>query len=133
MAVILAIAGVTAGVINHNKNKESYKYNYDKGMESYKNNEYDTAIKYLSKASKLNEGKKNAELKYTLYECYKEKDNTDMQIEVLKDILSFDENNENAIKVLAAIYEKRKMEHHLQNLLSRIKIRMAISICLIIL
>lgn len=56
-----------------------------------------------------------------------------MQIEVLKDILSFDENNENAIKVLAAIYEKRKMEHHLQNLLSRIKIRMAISICLIIL
>ena len=79
VAVILAIAGVTAGVINHNKNKESYKYNYDKGMESYKNNEYDTAIKYLSKASKLNEGKKNAELKYTLYECYKEKDNTDMQ------------------------------------------------------
>lgn len=108
VAVILAIAGVTAGVINHNKNKESYKYNYDKGMESYKNNEYDTAIKYLSKASKLNEGKKNAELKYTLYECYKEKDNTDMQIEVLKDILSFDENNENAIKVLAAIYEKKK-------------------------
>lgn len=77
--------------------------------------------------------RKNAELKYTLYECYKEKDNTDMQIEVLKDILSFDENNENAIKVLLLYMRKRKMEHHLQNLLSRIKIRMAISICLIIL
>lgn len=27
-------------------------------MESYKNNDYDSAVKYLSKAAKLNEGKK---------------------------------------------------------------------------
>lgn len=72
MAVILAIAGVTAGVINHNKIKNHISIIMIKDGK-LQNNEYDTAIKYLSKASKLNEGKKNAELKYTLYECYKEK------------------------------------------------------------
>lgn len=108
VAAIAIIIGIIAGVTAHNKNKESYEFNYEKGMESYKNADYDSAIKYLSKAAKLNEGKKDAELKYTLYECYKEKDNTDMQIETLKDILSFDENNQKAIKALAGIYEKKK-------------------------
>ena len=35
-------------------------------------------------------------------------DNTDMSIEVLKDILSFDENNEKTIKALASIYNTKK-------------------------
>ena len=77
-------------------------------MESYKNNDYDSAVKYLSKAAKLNEGKKNTDLKYTLYECYKEENNTDKQIETLKDILSYDENNQKSIQELASIYEQKK-------------------------
>ena len=77
-------------------------------MSSYQNKDYDNAIKYLAKASKLSEGKKNVDLKYTLYQCYAATDNTDMSIEVLKDILSFDENNEKAIKALASIYNTKK-------------------------
>ncbi len=48
---ILAIAGVTAGVINHNKIKNHISIIMIKEWK-VKNNEYDTAIKYLSKASK---------------------------------------------------------------------------------
>ena len=107
VAAVLII-GIASGIIIHNKQKESYAYNYEKGMESYKDNDYDAALKCLTKASKLNEGKNNAELKYTIYECYKEKNDTDMQIDTLKDILSFDENNQNAIKALAGLYEKKK-------------------------
>lgn len=106
VAALVVIIGIVVGVVL--KNKNSYQYNYDKGMSSYQNKDYDNAIKYLAKASKLSEGKKNVDLKYTLYQCYAATDNTDMSIEVLKDILSFDENNEKAIKALASIYNTKK-------------------------
>lgn len=108
VAALVVIIGIVVGVVLNNKNKNSYQYNYDKGMSSYQNKDYDNAIKYLAKASKLSEGKKNVDLKYTLYQCYAATDNTDMSIEVLKDILSFDENNEKAIKALASIYNTKK-------------------------
>lgn len=108
VAALVVIIGIVVGVVLNNKNKNSYQYNYDKGMSSYQNKDYNNAIKYLAKASKLSEGKKNVDLKYTLYQCYAATDNTDMSIEVLKDILSFDENNEKAIKALASIYNTKK-------------------------
>ena len=108
VAALVVIIGIVVGVVLNNKNKNSYQYNYDKGMSSYQNKDYDNAIKYLAKASKLSEGKKNVDLKYTLYQCYAATDNTDMSIEVLKDILSFDENNEKTIKALASIYNTKK-------------------------
>lgn len=108
VAALVAVIGIITGIVIHNKNKESYKYNYEKAMESYKDEDYDTAIKFFTKAAKLTEGKKNSELKYTLYECYKEKNNTEMQIEMLKDILSFDENNQKAIEALASVYKEKK-------------------------
>lgn len=121
VAALVVLIGVITGVVIHNRNKESYKYNYEKGMESYKNNDYDSAVKYLSKAAKLNEGKKNTELKYTLYECYKEENNTDKQIETLKDILSYDENNQKSIQALAAIYEQKKDGNALNALIKSYK------------
>ncbi len=108
VAALVVIIGIVVGVVLNNKNKNSYQYNYDKGMSSYQSKDYDDAIKYLTKASKLSDGKKNADLKYTLYQCYAATDNTDMSIEVLKDILSFDENNEKALKALASIYNTKK-------------------------
>lgn len=108
VAALVVIIGIVVGVVLNNKNKNSYQYNYDKGMSSYQNKDYDNAIKYLAKASKLSEGKKNVDLKYTLYQCYAATDNTDMSTEVLKDILSFDENNEKALKALASIYNTKK-------------------------
>lgn len=108
VAALVVIIGIVVGVVLNNKNKNSYQYNYDKGMSSYQNKDYDDAIRYLTKASKLSDGRKNVDLKYTLYQCYAATDNTDMSTEVLKDILSFDENNEKAIKALASIYNTKK-------------------------
>lgn len=110
VAALVVIIGIVVGVVlnNKNKNKNSYQYNYDKGMSSYQNKDYDDAIRYLTKASKLSDGRKNVDLKYTLYQCYAATDNTDMSTEVLKDILSFDENNEKALKALASIYNTKK-------------------------
>lgn len=108
VAALVVIIGIVVGVVLNNKNKNSYQYNYDKGMSSYQNKDYDDAIRYLAKASKLSDGRKNVDLKYTLYQCYAATDNTDMSTEVLKDILSFDENNEKALKALASIYNTKK-------------------------
>lgn len=108
VAALVVIIGIVVGVVLNNKNKNSYQYNYDKGMSSYQNKDYDYAIRYLTKASKLSDGRKNVDLKYTLYQCYAATDNTDMSTEVLKDILSFDENNEKALKALASIYNTKK-------------------------
>ena len=108
VAALVVIIGIVDGVVLNNKNKNSYQYNYDKGMSSYQNKDYDDAIRYLTKASKLSDGRKNVDLKYTLYQCYAATDNTDMSTEVLKDILSFDENNEKALKALASIYNTKK-------------------------
>ena len=108
VAALVVIIGIVVGVVLNNKNKNSYQYNYDKGMSSYQNKDYDDAIRYLTKASKLSDGRKNVDLKYTLYQCYAATDNTDMSTEVLKDILPFDENNEKALKALASIYNTKK-------------------------
>lgn len=62
VAALVVIIGIVVGVVLNNKNKNSYQYNYDKGMSSYQNKDYDNAIKYLAKASKLSEGKKNVDL-----------------------------------------------------------------------
>ena len=44
------------------------------------------------KAAKDTKGKKNLELKYTLFKCYENSGNEDEAISILKDILSYDEN-----------------------------------------
>ena len=118
VAALVVIIGIVVGVVLNNKNKNSYQYNYDKGMSSYQNKDYDDAIRYLTKASKLSDGRKNVDLKYTLYQCYAATDNTDMSTEVLKDILSFDENNE---KALASIYNTKKDGKSLNKLIKDYK------------
>lgn len=121
VAALVVIIGIVVGVVLNNKNKNSYQYNYDKGMSSYQNKDYDDAIRYLTKASKLSDGRKNVDLKYTLYQCYAATDNTDMSTEVLKDILSFDENNEKALKALASIYNTKKDGKSLNKLIKDYK------------
>ena len=54
------------------------------------------------------EGKKNLNLKYTLYRCYESSGNEDEAVNVLKDILSYDEKYEDADKTLADIYYKKE-------------------------
>lgn len=107
VAVVVALIIVVAVIINNN-NKKGYNYNYNKGIELYDNHEYSSAIDYLSKAAKDNNGKRNLELKYKLYECYNATGDENNAVETLKDILSYDKNYEKAIKSLIDIYVKQK-------------------------
>lgn len=107
VAVVVALIIVVAVIINNN-NKKGYNYNYNKGIELYDNHEYSSAIDYLSKAAKDNNGKRNLELKYKLYECYNATGDDNNAVETLKDILSYDKNYEKAIKSLIDIYVKQK-------------------------
>lgn len=124
----LIIAGVAAGVALviiivavslNKKSKNNYDYYYQTGMKLYEEGNYGDASSYLSKASKENEGKKNLDLKYTLYKCYESSGNEDEAVSVLKDILSYDENYENAVKALADIYYKREDADNLTKLIRK--------------
>ena len=44
-----------------------------------------------------------------MYRCYESSGNEDEAVNVLKDILSYDENYEDAVKALADIYYKREI------------------------
>ena len=68
-----------------------------------------------------------------MYQCYAATDNTDMSIEVLKDILSFDENNEKAIKALASIYNTKKDGTSLNKLIKDYRINRVTNILQIML
>ena len=88
-------------------------------MKLYEEGNYGDASSYLSKASKENEGKKNLNLKYTLYRCYESSGNEDEAVNVLKDILSYDENYEDAVKALADIYYKKEDVDNLTKLIRK--------------
>ena len=77
------------------------------------------AVSLNKKASKENEGKKNLNLKYTLYRCYESSGNEDEAVNVLKDILSYDENYEDAVKALADIYYKKEDADNLTKLIRK--------------
>ena len=69
VALVLIIIIIVAVSLNK-KSKTNYDYYYQTGMKLYEEGNYGDASSYLSKASKENEGKKNLNLKYTLYRCY---------------------------------------------------------------
>ena len=127
----LILAGVGAGVALviiiiiivsvslNKKSKQNYDYYYKTGMKLYEEGNYGDASSYLSKASKENEGKKNLNLKYTLYRCFENSGNEDEAVNVLKDILSYDENYEDAVKALADIYYKREDADDLTKLIRK--------------
>ena len=118
-AAVIAVIVIIIVVSASKKNKQSYDYNYNQGMKLYEEGNYGDAAGMLSKASKDAKGKKNLELKYTLFKCYENTGNEDEAIDVLKDILSYDENYEDAVKSLAEIYYKKEDGDNLTKLIRK--------------
>ncbi len=106
-AVVIAIIIIIA-VASSKKKKQTYDYYYNHGMKLYEEGNYADAADMLSKASKDAKGKTNLELKYTLFKCYESAGDESDAVDILKDILSYDENYENAVKSLAGIYYKNE-------------------------
>ena len=116
IAVIISVA-----LINVSSTRKGYTYNYETGMEYYNDGDYETAIKYLKKASLTTEGKSDLDLKMTLYKCYYNTENYDKAIETLKDILSYDSTYADAIKALASYYYKNADGESLTELINTYK------------
>lgn len=106
-AVVIAIIIIVA-VSSSKKKKQTYDYYYNHGMKLYEEGNYADAADMLSKASKDAKGKTNLELKYTLFKCYESTGDESDAVDILKDILSYDEKYENAVKSLAGIYYKNE-------------------------
>jgi len=117
-AVILVIVTIfiVSGIMN-NKYKSSYNYNYSKGMEYYNNKDFKSALPYFEKAEVADTGKKNIDLKFKLYDCYIGVANNDKAIEKLKEILSYEKNNEMALTALASNYFTNKQGDKLTTLI----------------
>ena len=54
-----------------------------------------------------------------MYRCYESSGNEDEAVNVLKDILSYDENYEDAVKALADIYYKKEDADNLTKLIRK--------------
>ena len=121
IGAVVVIAIIIAIVIGNSskKNKQTYDYYYSQGMKLYEEGNYGDAADMLDKAAKDTKGKKNLDLKYTLFKCYENTGNVDESISILKDILSYDENYENAVKSLAQIYYKKEDGENLTKLIRK--------------
>ncbi|MGN0320559.1 MAG: chitobiase/beta-hexosaminidase C-terminal domain-containing protein [Lachnospira sp.] len=117
--VIVIIVIVLIAVSLNKKSKQNYDYYYNEGMKLYEQGNYGDASNYLGKASKESEGKKNLNLRYVLYQCYMKSGNEDAAVNELKDILSYDEDFEDAVKALADIYYKRGDAENLTKLIRK--------------
>lgn len=103
LAVVMIGVIITAVVIISN-NRKSFDYNYKQGLERFEQGKYDDALPYFEKAFKTVDGKKNADLMYDMFECYKSQDNVDKEKSMLKDLIAYDKYNEKGIKALAQVY-----------------------------
>lgn len=116
---VIAIITIIIVVSASKKKKQSYDYYYNQGMKLYEEGNYGDAAGMLSKASKDAKGKKNLDLKYTLFKCYESSGNENDAVDVLKDILSYDENYKDAVKSLAQIYYKKEDGDNLTKLIRK--------------
>lgn len=107
VAVVIIVI-VAVAVVMQKKNKGSYEYNLEQGMNAYESMDYTNAKTYLSKAYDTSEGKRDLDLMYTLYDCYNRSNDTVMAENVLQDMLAYDRYNEKALMALADLYRNNK-------------------------
>lgn len=106
--VTLAIIVITAIVVivmvaTSKLSKNTYKYNYELGVEYYTNENYEEAITAFEKALTYDDAS-NVNERLFLYKCYKTLGNEEEAIAVLEELLTYDEFNKDAITVIAQYY-----------------------------
>ena len=103
-AAAAVIIIIIVSVLAYSANKQTYDYNYKKGMDYFSAGDYSNAITYLEKAYKTDSGKNNADLLYSIYECHEKSNETEKEKETLKSILLIDKHDTKALTALAACY-----------------------------
>lgn len=122
-ALVIAIIAIMLVIftINSKNKKNTYEYNYSKGVELYNQKNYTSALPYLKKADELSTAKKNVDLKFKIYDCYIADSQDEEAVKMLENILACDKYNENAIKYLAAYYVRIESGDKMNALIQKYK------------
>lgn len=110
---------IIAAVIINIKNKKSFTYNYEKGMEYYNAGNMSEAKNFLAAAYNTTEGRKNVAMMSSLADIYIADNDYDNAIEVLRSILEYDVADTNALAKLADIYYQKSDGAELTNLINK--------------
>lgn len=103
---VLAVVVIVGGIIlfvNNSKN-HTYEHNYNLGVESYGNMEYEKAIDYFEKALTYIDDANNVNERIYLYKCYKSLGENEKAIQMLVELLNYDVYNIEAISVVSSYY-----------------------------
>lgn len=109
-SVIVAVAIITiiAVLIIDNRKKDTYTYQYNKGVESLDKKLYKEAASYFKKAMEYDEAKDKVEVRIDLAKAYEGNKKYGDGINVLYTVLSFDEYNEEAISGICNLLKESK-------------------------
>lgn len=106
--VAVAIMIIIAVLVIDNKKKDTYTYQYNKGVESLDKKLYKEAASYFKKAMEYDEAKDKAEVRIDLAKAYEGNKKYGDGINVLYTVLSFDEYNEEAISGICNLLKESK-------------------------
>lgn len=106
--VAVAIVIIIAVLVIDNKKKDTYTYQYNKGVESLDKKLYKEAASYFKKAMEYDEAKNKAEVRIDLAKAYEGNKKYGDGINVLYTVLSFDEYNEEAISGICNLLKESK-------------------------
>jgi len=107
LSIALLIAAIVAGyfIISY-QNKNSFAYQYNHGVDSAEDKNYEKALVYLKQALHLD--KSSLKTRIRLAEVYIAQEETEDAIEILMETVELDENYEDAYDYLIQIYEEEK-------------------------
>lgn len=119
VVAVVIIAAVVISVVVLNNKKNSFDYNYNKGIEYFNDDKYTDAFNYFSKAYDMSEGKDNTELMEKMYLCCFKNNNDSKAIELIQNILDKDKYNKNAIGALGDFYDSNNKDDELNALIKK--------------
>jgi hypothetical protein len=88
--------------------RQSYRYNHDRVIELYSQNNFESALSYFKKAYGTSDGAHDIDMIYDMYVCYTKAGDEITAIDILNQILLLDRNNSQAIQSLAQYYSDKK-------------------------
>lgn len=118
--VLIIVVAAVVMLLYNNARKNTYAYQYNQGYAAYQEMDYESAIKYFEKALTYDDADNVAERIY-LYKCYKTTGEEEKAIQVLLDLLKYDQYNVEAITVVSGYYYKNGDMEKLDALIEKYK------------
>ena len=115
--LVVILIGVILGINKMHDN--SFSYQFDKGMSYAEEMNYTKALKYLEHASSLDS--ENTDVLIELAQIYDEREDYTSEEASLLQVLTLDDTNQSAYKLLIALYDKQKKYDAILSLYENLK------------